>query len=65
MPNEIATAARRLLRSPMFTTVAVVTLAIGIGATVDRLSARSDFLRQTLLREVSNFGMSVTAVAAE
>ena len=30
-------------------------LAIGLGATVDRLSARADFLRQTLLREVSGF----------
>jgi len=36
-------------------------LAIGLGATVDRLSARADFLRQTLLREVSGFG----ALAAE
>ena len=36
-------------------------LAIGLGATVDRLSARADFLRQTLLREVSGFG----AMAAE
>lgn len=36
-------------------------LAIGVGATVDRLSARADFLRQTLLREVSGFG----AMAAE
>ena len=40
-------------------------LAIGIGATLDRLSSRSDFLRQTLLREVSNFAMSHTAEAAE
>jgi len=31
-------------------------LAIGLAATVDRLSARSDVLRQVLLREVSGFG---------